>query len=159
MPWPSKFQFRNALQHPGRTFRDAALRAGSVALDGKGLPVVACGGFAMVFKVTVGGRPVAVRVYHAEKHARRGEEHYRTLAEHLRQGRPGSLVPFDYQPQGVQLDDAWYPLLTMEWVDGITLLEWVRRQVQAGAAAELRAMADRWAAMVRELKQYRIAHG
>jgi hypothetical protein len=47
----------------------------------------------------------------------------------------------------------------MEWVEGITLLEWVRRQVQAGAAAELRAMADRWTALVRELKQYRIAHG
>ena len=113
----------------------------------------------MVFKLQVAGVNTAVRVFRSPGHADKGERHYRILEEHLSRGRPSSFVPFRYYPDEMEVNGTRYPILTMDWVQGRTLWDWAGEQAQLGARAALRRMADRWAALVEELKQYQIAHG
>jgi hypothetical protein len=162
MGWPQNTDYINALQRRAGAFRDARLRASAVppeATDRLGRPRPISGAWAMVFKLQVDGVNTAVRVFRSPGHAQQGQRHYRTLEEHLRTGRPASLVPFRYHPDEIEVNGALYPILTMEWVQGRTLWDWAGEQARAGAQSALRLMADRWLALVEELKQFQIAHG
>jgi hypothetical protein len=162
MGWPQNVDYINAIQRRAGAFRDARLRASVVppeATDRLGRPRPLSGAWALVFKLQVGGVNTAVRVFRSPGHAQQGQRHYRVLEEHFRSGRPSSLVPFRYHPEEFEVNGDRYPVLTMEWVQGRTLWDWAGEQARAGAQAALRRMADRWVALLEELKRFQIAHG
>jgi len=51
MPWPTPADYQDAIQNPKICFKDPTLKAGSVELTALGLPRVASGNFASVYKV------------------------------------------------------------------------------------------------------------
>ena len=61
MTYPSLEQYNEALQHPQLALLDPAFKTASVAKSGLGLPLALCGGFALTYTVTAGGRKYAVR--------------------------------------------------------------------------------------------------
>ncbi|HKI34413.1 MAG TPA: hypothetical protein VKA46_21340, partial [Gemmataceae bacterium] len=162
MGWPTRSDYINALQRLPAVFRDAAFQAGAVPADARdrlGRPSPASGSFAVVFKLRVAGADTALRGYISPRHARRAERHYGVLRDYLKQRRPSCLVPFEYRPSFIQVVDEWYPVLTMEWVQGQNLWDWAAEQVANRSAGALREAADRWIELVGELKRYQIAHG
>ena len=72
-----------------------------------------------------------------------------------------SLVSFEYEEKGVRSagDGKWYPLVTMEWVEGETLYTYVRTQCLHGHGKAIVRLADHWIELVRELAALQIAHG
>ena len=54
---------------------------------------------------------------------------------------------------------VWYPLMVMDWVEGATLLQYVRTRCLAGKASSMAKAARHWAALVQELAKARIVHG
>jgi hypothetical protein len=157
MTWPSAVDYRDALQHPARVFSLPELRGCRVETNHLGVPRPRSGASAQVYKFFNSAGAIAVRVFLYPSDER--EQHYRAVHDHLQTVRASSLVSFSYHPTGIQIDRGRFPVLTMDWVEGITLGEWMHQKVMLGDTAAIRRLADRWIELMRELRSARIAHG
>jgi serine/threonine protein kinase len=73
--------------------------------------------------------------------------------------RRQSFATFDFKfhEEGINVNQRWYPLLQMEWVEGERLNEYVRRHLSE--PDKLQRVAQRVLQMVRDLQSAGIAHG
>ena len=125
-----------------------------------GQPKARSGNFATVYRgFRPNGGEFAIRVFNRRQDERL--DHYRTVSDYLESRSVSSIVDFEYDPRGIRSagDGKMYPLLTMEWVPGITLFEWARDRSREGYAEALQIAADVWLHLVRELQANRIVHG
>ncbi len=160
MSWPLISDFSRMLQTPKAAFRKTELRECTIERDALGQPKARSGNFATVFKAFYpDGRPLAVRVFNRQGDNRR--ERYAAVSRYLEDLPVSSLVRFEYDERGVRSasDGKLYPLLTMEWVPGVTLFEWVRDRCREGYAEALSIGADVWLQLVRELAANQVVHG
>jgi hypothetical protein len=159
MGWPGFSDYNSNIQNPRVAFRNPKLKDCAVQLKpGKPWPWPRAGANAIVYRLDNGSWSTAVRVFmNAPKDDR--ESHYRKVLAHLQKTRPRCMVDFGYEPGGIQVNAQWLPLLTMEWVEGDTLGEWMRVTVQRKDVAAIRAMAEEWVELMGELARCRIAHG
>jgi hypothetical protein len=155
--WPTATDYRDALQRPDRAFCSPLLQGGEVERNKLRVPRARSGAFANVYKLTSGPTTVAVRLFlHPEPER---EERYGLIAGHLGYSRPRCLVNFTYEPQGIRVNGDWFPVQTMDWVEGQSLGDWVRERLLAGDVAALRDSAERWVGLLAELRAARVAHG
>lgn len=156
--WPSAIEYRDALQHPDKAFRDPALKGCRAETNRLDVPRARAGAFANVYKMMNGSTAhKAVRVFLFPGAER--QERYQAVSDHLRRCRPKAMVEFKYDPQGIRLNHEWYPILTMDWVAGLSLGEWVRECVQRRDSQRFAKMAERWVELLEDLKRAEIAHG
>jgi hypothetical protein len=59
MAWPTPQDYNEAVQNPHLNFSDAELKAGDLEVTPMGLPRVASGAFASVYRMHTGKRDVA----------------------------------------------------------------------------------------------------
>jgi WD40 repeat protein len=157
MLWPTATDYSDVLQHPGQSFRDPHLQASTVETNALGLPRVRSGAAGLVYQLTQDGVSTAVKVFLFPDPER--AERYAAVARHLRSVRLPWIVPFRYDEQGLRIGGQWYPILVMEWVNGLNLDEWLRRTVLERDAKKVRALADLWPRVIAGLRENRIAHG
>lgn len=69
------------------------------------------------------------------------------------------FVPFVYQPQGVQVDTVWFPVLKMLWVGGMNLEDYVKHHLTNGNIHAVEDLAAKFEAMIGALHADGIAHG
>ena len=81
-----------------------------------GMPVVATGQFACVYKVTAGNREMAVRCFTRE--VKDQQVRYGLLHEYLDAVLPESFVRFQYLERGILVKGNWYPIVRMDWARG-----------------------------------------
>ncbi|OWK34503.1 hypothetical protein [Fimbriiglobus ruber] len=158
--WPAQADYRDALQNPAGAFRDPVLQACQAETNKMRVPRARAGAFASVYKMTHAGGVVALKLFNFPSPDR--ERRYRAVSEHVtRLGarRPGCLVGFRYDPQGIRVRGEWFPLQTMDWVTGSSLGEWLRETMQKKDLTAVGTMADAWAKLVTNLQQADIAHG
>lgn len=124
MAYPSLEQYQETLQHPAGAFADPQLAKGQIRTSGLGLPVVVSGGFALTYAVELGqGKKYAVRCFHRE--AKDLERRYAAISRKLQDLKSSYFVDFEFQPRGVKVGSAQYPVVKMAWADGQTLGEFV----------------------------------
>jgi hypothetical protein len=157
--FPPRKSFNDMMQNPRVAFRDPALRGVTIERDQVGLPRPRAGAFADVYRaVFPDKRSTAIRVFASYQPER--QERYKAISEHLAKHPLPSLVPFTYADEGVRaMDGRWYPLITMEWVQGSTLFDWLDQRAGARDQKSLSAVASGWHAMIQGLTKARIAHG
>lgn len=121
------------------------------------------GGFAVVYKFrTRSGKLRALRCFHAYIKPDI-QQRYEQIGPYFAQHIPEMTVECRFYPQGILIGEGQekrlYPLIDMEWVDGLTLLaaveECCRKRDQDGLAR----LVQQWERLVRCLRQARIAHG
>ena len=153
---PTGGQYQAAVQNPSRCFTDPVLRGAAPERTALGLPKPISGNFASVFPVTAEtGERYAVKCFTRE--APHQLQRYEVIAARLRALRPEWAADFAFQPEGIRVEGAAYPILRMEWIDAVSLTRWVTGAVrQAGEPARL---ADRFDAVVASLAAAGIAHG
>jgi len=162
MNWPLAADFCKMLQNPGIAFRDPALQQCAMLpiRPGSKEPKPWAGNFAVVFqglRPNQGG-PLAVRVFTTASPQRR--ERYEQVSAYLKQHRPKCIIDFRYSEQGIRSTDGkWYPLITMEWVEGETLFHWVRNRCLGGDRDALLLAADHFLYLTEELEAAGLAHG
>lgn len=140
-------------------FRDPALKASTVGLDAQRMPRVRSGAFAVVYKITLpDGRSQAVRLFLKDGDDRR--ERYALIHEHLATLPLPCLVAFSYADDAFRAANGKrYPMMTMDWVEGETLFDWLHNRATRGDARAIAAVATKWRELIGSLRRANIAHG
>jgi hypothetical protein len=157
MTWPSPQDYNEAVQNPAQSFDDVELKAGSPELDRFGLPRPTSGAFACVYRFKCPkGKEWAVRCFlHPVTDQ---SQRYAELREKLATLRGGKyIVDFDFLDRGIRVHNTWYPILKMEWVDGLTINNFVDTQVFDREA--MQTLGENFKDMIRFLKENGITHG
>lgn len=160
MAWPMGSDYASMLQNSAVAFKDPELKKSSIKRDKNGLPHGMSGQFAVVYKATLpSGSHRAVRAFTSGRDGR--GDTYRAISDYLAQHRHlNSLVEFTYADKGIRGSDGkFYPLVTMEWVEGATLFDWLKHQCQDNNAARIASIVPLWSELVDELADAQIAHG
>lgn len=153
--WPDLTDYHEALQQPRRSFSDAALQDAVIEPDRFGMPKPATGGNAVVYKATHRKDVWAVRCFlrpitdHAER--------YDAISAHLAKAKAPYMTRFHYLRDGIRVKGTGFPMVKMEWVQGVLLDRYVEERL--GKPRELAGLRERWRALVRDLERAKIAHG
>ena len=131
-------------------------------LDDTGQPVMSSGNFAVVFKMRDerDGKLYAVRCFHRDQEGR--AESYRLIEEELKDVESPYLVSFRYMDKELfvdssQTDETEFPILLMDWVEGITLDKYLRENLDDQYALEM--LAYRFSQLAQWLIPQPFAHG
>src|SRR5262249_1344449 len=127
------------------------------ATDGLGMPLVASGQFAYVFKLNSinGARAQAVRCFRGFLGDR--EQRYQIIDNHLNKVSIPSLAGFEYDPQGIIVAGRKYPILVMEWIDGLPLDVYLSSVVTRPDV--LNFLAGQWLKTLTSLRNGGMSHG
>ncbi|HET6879218.1 MAG TPA: hypothetical protein VFI31_03645 [Pirellulales bacterium] len=161
LSWPLASHFSTMLQNPQHAFRDAGLKTVEIEKDGCRQPRAWSGAFATVYKGSYpnGRGSLAIRVFTSGASERR--DRYNAIAAYLQGRKIKPLVGFTYADEGIRSasDGKYYPLVTMDWVPGETLLKWTVRQCGDKNKGALAKAADLWVQTIAELAAAKVAHG
>ena len=155
MRLPDLVAYQTAVQHPETAFGDADLRVATVTTTRLGLPRVAAGNFALTYQLCQGGRRWAVRCFHRDAADR--AKRYAAISKTLASIRGGPLVTITYIPLGVRVEQSWFPITKMPWLDGRPF----NRAVEAnlGSPGGLADLERRFVALLGDLRRLGLAHG
>ena len=107
-------------------------------LDDNGEPIMSSGNFAVVFKMKDEyGKQYAVRCFHRAQQGR--ERNYKLICEELAKVSSPYLSPIKYYDKEMFVESGEYPVLLMEWVEGITLDKYIRQVIDDRRALNLLA--------------------
>ena len=160
--WPSQSDYKDALQNPDTAFRDPSLQVSQAEKSPMGVPRARSGAFASVYKMTRGADAIALKLFNFPNEDRASR--YQAVSDYLKKlgtKKPKSLVGFEYHPEGIRVGKGWYPTLTMDWVKGKSLGEWVREAMQRKVPdlGAIKSMSESWAQLVSAIQEVSIAHG
>lgn len=125
-------------------------------LDKQGDPVMSSGNFAVVFKmVDDKGKFHAVRCFHREQEGR--ERSYKLICEELAKVSSPYLLPIQYFEKELYIDSVEYPVLLMDWADGLTLDKYIRKHINDKTI--LRSLAEKFRQLAIWLLSQPFAHG
>ncbi|MBX5084253.1 protein kinase family protein [Rhizobium lentis] len=153
--YPTMDQYNDAVQHPNTAFSDASLKTAKIAVNGMGLPVALGGGFALTYSATASGKKYAIRCFHKE--AKGLEARYGDVANALKGLTAPYFIGFEYQPTGVMVNGAKYPIVKMDWVEGDTLGSYLEDNYKD--KAKLTWLAGEFDKLEQFLRSKNIAHG
>ena len=155
--YPAAGDYYRAVQAPARSFTVPKLQAAEFVWDSLG-PTLARGSSAVVFQASVQGRPQALRCYIRNDASSR--DRYSALGAYL---AGHDLRPYvsgtTWLDGAIMVNRAAWPVLTMEWIDGRTLNEYVDFLVAGSNTAALATLAGKWRELVALLQRSDFAHG
>jgi hypothetical protein len=149
--------YNEAVQEPAVCFADPDLRAALPVTNALGLPLPCSGNFADVYQLRhpATGARWAVKCF-TRPVAGRGER-YDEVSRHLARSDLPFTVDFVYLEQGIRVRGQWYPVVKMQWVEGLLLNQFVRDNLTRPVTLE--KLLGLWARMARRLREAGIAHG
>lgn len=154
MNWPTHTDYQDAIQNPHICFEDASLKSGEVGCDMLGLPKVTSGNFACVYSLTADDGRFAIRCFVRQVLGQQGR--YARLAQHLLGLGLDCMVDFEYILRGIKVANEWYPILKMQWVDGLPVNQYIDEYIDDSNL--LKQLVDKFPPMVKELRDNELAH-
>jgi thiamine kinase-like enzyme len=154
MPWPNPDDYNEALQCPELSFEDEDLRNGEVELTVLGLPKVASGNFACVYRMDCSGKSFAVKCFVRNVHD--SHQRYAQLSQFVATSSLPHMVAFEYQLKGIMIDGNWYPIVKMDWVNGLGLDQFVRKNWSN--KNEIERITRQFCEMVFSLQEVGVSH-
>jgi tRNA A-37 threonylcarbamoyl transferase component Bud32 len=155
MDWPTPQDYNEAMQAPWLSLNDRALKSGKPALDVLGLPRPMTGAFASVYRLDCDGRSYAVKLF--LRKVLDQQQRYAELSNSINSKELLYTVGFQYQPEGVNIRGANYPILKMEWVEGENLDQFVGNHISEPRVLSI--LLHRFRKMINKLQTSGVAHG
>jgi formylglycine-generating enzyme required for sulfatase activity len=153
--WPMSQDYNEAIQAPAHNFADTELKQGEAVTNPLGIPLPCSGTFADVYQVRCpSGARWAVKCFTRAAPGLR--ERYQEIGRHRLRAKLPFMVDFSYLEQGIRVAGRWYPVLKMDWVEGLTLSQFAAQY--ADKPAMLEALLHIWRRMARRLRAAGIAH-
>jgi eukaryotic-like serine/threonine-protein kinase len=154
--YPAASDYFKAVQAPAHVFTVEKLQQARFAADMLG-PIAARGTSAVVFRATVDQKQQAVRCFVRSDAS--SQERYGALGLYL---ADHDLKPYvegaTWLDKAIRVNGGTWPVLTMEWIDGRTLNEYVGFLVESENTAALSTLADRWRELVLLMQGIEFAH-
>ncbi len=126
------------------------------------------GGFAVVYKYrTQSGKTRALRCFLIPMTADT-QFRYERMGTYFTSHAPNITVGFKYYDSGIvlkepvyggQLQSKTYPVIDMEWIEGVTLVDYLDELCRRGDRAGLEDVVNQWLAILRTLHSASISHG
>jgi hypothetical protein len=155
MGWPLSQDYNEAIQSPESSFADSELRQGQAVTNAWGIPMPRSGNFADVYEVRcANGTRWAVKCFTREVPGL--HDRYQEISRCLQQIRLSFTVKFTYLEQGIRIRGGWFPVLKMQWIEGLALNEFVRENLDKPGM--LHALLQVWSRMGVRLREAGIAH-
>jgi serine/threonine protein kinase len=154
MPWPSLLDYNEAIQNPRTCFEESDLKTAIVEYDNLG-PKARTGNFASVYKFDCGGKKWAVKCFNRQTQDQ--QERFAAINAHLHRVALPYTVDFSYLAKGIRVGGNWFPIIKMEWADGLTLEKWIKSNLHNRAA--LMTFLQSFFSMLSALQRASIAHG
>jgi hypothetical protein len=155
MGWPLSQDYNEAVQDPAASFGDADLKRGKAATNALGIPMPRSGNFADVYEVTTPRGEWAVKCFTRQIPALR--ERYKEVSAYLKKNPQPFMVEFTFLEQGIRVRGDWYPALKMNWVEGFTLNQYVKNNLERPQYFEI--LAHLWVKLAARLNKANMAHG
>ena len=174
MNYPSIGQYTEAIKLAAKAPEDYFDKLSNLrsVLDSNGEPIMSSGNFAVVFKMrdVKTGKLYALKCFHREQEKR--NEHYQLISEELNKelkhffyGTQNTsttyLVHVQYYDKEMYVDMGGdiilFPVLLMEWVDGMTLDNYIR--LNLNNKQKLQSITCRFSRMAKWLLSQKFAHG
>jgi hypothetical protein len=156
--YPAPTDYFKAVQFPAQAFTVESLRRATFAMDPLGLPTLAMGTSAVVFHATVDESPRAVRCFIRNDVST--QDRYGALGEYLANHE---LTPYvsatTWLDAAIQVNGATWPVLQMEWIDGLTLDMYINDLANGSNGDDIAMLADRWRKLISVLQEAEFAHG
>ncbi|HSH93883.1 MAG TPA: hypothetical protein VK968_07040 [Roseimicrobium sp.] len=153
--WPSHTDYQDSIQNPHICFEDEVLKTSEVKVDMLGLPKVMSGNFASVYSVTTGGDRWAIRCFVRQVLGQQGR--YARLSQHLMGLGLDCMVTSDYLLRGIKVRNEWYPIVKMQWVDGLPLNNFVEDNIDQPEI--IKGLVPKWVRLMSGLREHQLAHG
>ena len=159
MNYPSISDYIEALRDAEDSLSE--LKDLRLVYDDQGHPIMSSGNFAVVFKMQAPtGEYHALKCFLRDQEER--SERYRMIAEELQYVQSTYLVKFRYLESELFVDvpntgGEEYPVLLMDWVDGIPLDQYLKTIINNGYKKDL--LAYRFSLLARWLVTQPFAHG
>lgn len=153
--WPSPQDFNEAIQDARTAFDDSSLKQGEAELNMMGMPKVASGAFASVYKLQCPEKNWAVRCFLNPVKDR--QYRYEQLSKYICSDDLTSTVDFEYVGRGIRVGPDFYPILKMEWVEGIPFHLYIEEALSR--TDNLLPLINEFRTMVESLHYAGIAHG
>ncbi len=155
MSWPVSQDYNESIQTPAQCFTDAELRRGEAVTNVMGMPEPCSGNFADVYAVVSGQRKWAVKCFTRQIPGLK--ERYAEISKYLHQIKLPFMVDFKYLDQGIRVRNEWYPILKMEWAEGVPLNMFVAGNLENPAV--LQSVSQIWLKLAARLREAHLAHG
>ena len=152
--WPTMTEYQEAIQSPKLCFDQKDLRKGKAVTNALGLPRPVSGQFASVYELDVSRSKWAIKCFlrnTPDLHSR-----YACIAEHLATVTLPYFVTFDYIESGIRIRGHLFPIVKMEWVDGLPLNEYVEQHLSDPTA--IKQLERNWVCLLNDLRSVNIAH-
>jgi tRNA A-37 threonylcarbamoyl transferase component Bud32 len=155
MTWPTPQDYNEAIQNPASCFMDPRLKLCSPDSTVLGLPRAITGAFATVYRLSSAEKHWAVRCF--LQNSPDLPKRYSELSKFVCSDDLPYTVDVHFQPQGIKIKGEWYPILLMEWVNGITLDQYIYENLEN--PAKLETLASQFSKMIYDMRAAGIAHG
>ena len=111
---------------PNRASKIPNLKNGTFETNNMGLPRVISGQNALVFKITSPSKKVyAVRCF--LRYDPDQKERYQKISDYLEKRNLKYTVGFKFIEEGIKVQNTWYPILKMDWVEGEPLDDFIHK--------------------------------
>lgn len=162
MPFPSILEYKQAVIAAGDNFKD--LLPLEMVEETPGQPKFASGNFAVVFKMRnpETDKLYAVKCFHRDSPDR--HERLTAIAGYLQNNSSPYWVHYRYLPNELWVDSeiagaGEYPVVFMEWAEGVTLFEAVRTHCTDNNTGALQQLSEKFSSLAVWLLSQPIAHG
>lgn len=158
MQYPLLFEYKDSILNAEDNFDK--LNNLRPVLDDRGEPVMSSGNFAVVFKMTDGTKNYAVKCFTKDQDGR--EEAYRQICQYLPSVPSPYMVHTEYLEKELfvvtkQSSDKEFPVLVMDWVDGVNLDNYVK-SIRDDQSKRIR-LANEFRGLMFWLMSQEFAHG
>lgn len=147
--YPGFRDYNQAVRFPEVNFDDPELRQAVCMLEDTRI-----GNNGRVYHFRCDSRDVAVKCFAAEQPNR--AERYTAITEFLRGPLAQYVVECEYLQRGILVNENWYPILKMQWVDGMPINELPPARLSEGLISYV---ADQFLSMALAFNRAGIAHG
>lgn len=154
--YPTITQYISAISIPESFATKTTLKP---VLKDDGTPYFSSGGYAVVFKMecTETHKPFALKCFLKEQEHR--AESFRKISDYLATLNTPYLLPYEYLENELWVEDADFPVLLMEWVEGESLNEYLADLCHRDDTEGIAQLAGSFDALGLWLLEQELAHG
>ncbi len=156
MKYPQITEYKSAIQIAENFDRLKHLRP---RLDVRRQPIFAAGGPAVVFKMyDTKGKNYALKLFLKEQPRR--AENFMAINNYIKNLGPNPYITnYNYYPEELWIDGIEYPVLVMDWIDGVTMSKTVSDLCEKGDKEALSILASKFDRMALWLLSQKMSHG